>query len=580
MNKKKKSRQNRILEFYRSQSIHKNLWLFLIAFIVTNAVIFIFIYSFSVKQIKNAAFAKMDEQASSYLNLLDDEILNIRNWMNGLQTDRKLAFLIYPSDLLSDYELRDAYLTEQERLSWAIATDSMVKNATIYLPNSSKKISNSEISSMVTADYDFVKANIKNVNKNITFSKEKIYMCSTGTNYVTSEDEVPDMFIVVEFNKKSIEKKLNQNISIEGSASFLCSSDHQHIISSNVNETLPFRIIESINLKKPPKTINIDHISYQLSVEDSDYFGKFIQYSPVNIILRDIIRLKMVAICYVIAMLIIAYVYSKNIQKRINRPLQKLLASFNPLDKGELVFQTISHEYNDEFGDLFKRFSLIQEKISYLVQEVITQKSLAQEAELKQLQTQINPHFLYNSFFSLKRKIQRGNLEEASELASHLGSYFQFLTKNYSSNVSLREEVDHAKSYSSIQATRFANRIKVYFDLLPDGFAELRVPRLIIQPVIENAFRYGLENKEDSGILKISYTLEKHLEIHVEDNGEELEEETLSDIIQKINNFEKPTGLGNINKRIKLCFGDEYGLEAKRSFLGGLEIIIHLPTNN
>ena len=119
----------------------------------------------------------------------------------------------------------------------------------------------------------------------------------------------------------------------------------------------------------------------------------------------------------------------------------------------------IRHEGQDEFGQLYDGFNRMKERIGKLIDEVYVQTSLAQRAQLKQLQAQINPHFLYNSFFILSRRIKRGDYDNAVEIAEHLGDYFRFLTRNESDYIPLRREVEHAQSYAAVQAARFVDRI-------------------------------------------------------------------------------------------------------------------------
>ena len=145
----------------------------------------------------------------------------------------------------------------------------------------------------------------------------------------------------------------------------------------------------------------------------------------------------------------------------------------------------------------------------------------------------------------------------------------------------LLKEIEHARSYASIQHARFSDRIRMEFDQLPKLFEHFYVPRLILQPIIENAFEHGLENKESDGLLRITF-VEAHpfLEIHVEDNGDQADSNTLERITASIRNRDsnETTALINIHRRLQIFFGKNSGLEIRRSRLGGLEVIIKLFT--
>lgn len=171
---------------------------------------------------------------------------------------------------------------------------------------------------------------------------------------------------------------------------------------------------------------------------------------------------KWLVFIYIIGVASVAVVFSESIEKTIHRPLNKLMEAFSKVEKENLSSGGTEYTGEDEFSYLFEGFNHMQDKTKRLIEELVLQKELAQQAELKQLQAQINPHFLYNSFFSLKNKIKREELEDAEKLASLLGTYFRFLTRNDENCISLKSEVEHARSYTDIQYMRFHDRINVY----------------------------------------------------------------------------------------------------------------------
>ena len=131
------------------------------------------------------------------------------------------------------------------------------------------------------------------------------------------------------------------------------------------------------------------------------------------------------------------------------------------------------------------------DRISSLIDQVYRQKILYQESELKQLQSQINPHFLYNSYFVLYDMAINEDYENLAEFARHMGTYFQYITRSSSHVSRLYDEVEHARIYANFQAHRFRNRIAMEFDQLPEDLHDCLVPKVILQPVIENAFELG-----------------------------------------------------------------------------------------
>src|SRR5690606_27559604 len=208
------------------------------------------------------------------------------------------------------------------------------------------------------------------------------------------------------------------------------------------------------------------------------------------------------------------------------------------------------------------------------------QKILAQKAELKQLQSQINPHFLYNNFFILYNMVVTEDYENVAHFTKQLGAYFEYITRSGSDEVPLAKEVAQARIYAEIQGKRYRNRMTVDFGPLPEEAADVIVPRLIIQPILENAFEHGLKNKLSDGIVRVHIELKDQLLlIVVEDNGDEVTDEEivhLQQLMSAPDNDVESTGMINIHRRIRIKFGEESGVTISRGELGGLMLQIKI----
>lgn len=274
--------------------------------------------------------------------------------------------------------------------------------------------------------------------------------------------------------------------------------------------------------------------------------------------------------------IIIAYAFSA--YKYMHKPLLELVRSFHRVEMGDFQV-SINHDSNDEFGYLYKRFNDMMKNLNMLIEQVYKQKILAQRAELKNLQTQINPHFLYNSFFVLNTMAHIGD-ENLIPFTRQLGEYFRFITRNSSDFIPLIEEINHAKVYLDIQATRFAKRFQARFMDCPDKFHTILVPRLILQPILENAFKYGIEQKKTNGIISVGFEDNGNkLDIVIEDNGcnmADFDLQTLQMSIAHTGEESEMTGILNIHRRLQLAFGEQSGLDVMRSRLGGLKVVISI----
>ncbi|MOA17245.1 Sensor histidine kinase YpdA [compost metagenome] len=212
-----------------------------------------------------------------------------------------------------------------------------------------------------------------------------------------------------------------------------------------------------------------------------------------------------------------------------------------------------------------------------LIDQVYKQRILTQKAELKQLQSQINPHFLYNSFFILNTMTRLRDYDQVERFANQLGEYYQFVTRNQSDEVPLAREVQHARVYTEIQEMRFVNRVSVSFGDLPEDWGHVMVPRLILQPLIENAFEHGLEKKSKDGQLDVRFEREGRIvRLIVEDNGEWIDNEGIDRMNRSLETLEdgEKTALINIHQRIRLKFGPDSGLAVTRSDSGGVKATV------
>lgn len=272
------------------------------------------------------------------------------------------------------------------------------------------------------------------------------------------------------------------------------------------------------------------------------------------------------------------FLFSLWMRRIIISPLNKLVGAYRSLEKGDFSVE-LQYKSHDEFGILYERSNKMFRRLGTLIEQEYEQRIHAREAELKQLQYQINPHFLYNSILIIGNLIKMTDYECAHKLAFHLGNYFQYLTKG-ADFVPLGREAAHARDYIEIQSIRFTGRFTCQFEEIPEDMLSLEVPRLILQPIIENTFKYGLANTVSGGILRIGTSAGEGLfRILIEDNGQDLADEkirALSEMAGGGTQIAESTGLMNVHRRIQIHFGPESGLAFSRSGLGGLRVEIRI----
>ena len=255
--------------------------------------------------------------------------------------------------------------------------------------------------------------------------------------------------------------------------------------------------------------------------------------------------------------------------------------AFEQIKESNLSYRIPVTKNNVVFTRLYQNFNYMAERIDTLVSRELKQEILVNQANYKHLQAQINPHFMYNSYFLLYRMIKRGDKEGSLLVCENLGKFFKYINRDSGENKSLSDEISHARSYAIIQGYRYQGIIHVDFPELPQRYNYIVVPRLIIQPLIENVFKYVVSEleEEEEVKLKVSYEeADEELLIHVENSGR-MEEKQLEEIRKKLYGAKKEediTALMNINTRLNVFFGQERSLETDKSVLGGLKVSLHV----
>ena len=252
-----------------------------------------------------------------------------------------------------------------------------------------------------------------------------------------------------------------------------------------------------------------------------------------------------------------------------------LIDAFSHTESGDLHYR-ITTTPDSPFASIYASYNHMMEKMEAYVENDLKRQVLVNRANLKQLQAQISPHFIYNSYYVLYRLIKKGDRDISIQLAENLGQFFQYITRNAEDEKRLCDEVEHARSYASIQKIRFRDMLDVEIEPAPEEIANVYVPRLILQPVLENAFKYAYETVCESMRLYLHFEVQSpyQFQILVENSGN-VSDDTVKMIREKLANTDprmETTALVNIHRRLKIYFQPSSGLEVERSSLGGLLI--------
>ncbi|CAK4870526.1 unnamed protein product [Aphanomyces euteiches] len=548
----------------------------------------IWIYKWSSQQLSEEIFNSMKLQVAYYMDSFDHDIQRIQKLQFDMTQDEDLNQIANASQFLDNFEKTKAILRIHQRLSSIKNSSGYIQDARVLIPSLKWSInadgySRGVYSDIMREEFDELKVLKSDSASQIVQWKDRLLLLAGFPNY--AQGAKPPLFIIeIELSKSVLKSALLQLDGYKDSG-FMMRKPSQQFVLENVNDAvLQGQLIESLNdalkeRKNGSIKVSLHGKPYLLVYTMSDYTGITLSYFlPQKGILKSLKNLVTWNWIFFLIAIMVTAVYSFSLYRLIKRPLVKLIRSFRTVESGNLQIR-IDYAHRDEFGYLYRRYNAMVDNLQNLIEQVYEQKILSQKAELKQLQTQINPHFLYNSYFLLHRIIKKEDYGNALRFSKEIGRYFQFVTRNAAETVTLDKEVEHARIYAEIQAMRFAGRITVDFADFPAVLGHLEVPRLILQPIIENAFEHGLENKEDQGLLSVRFeAVPGGVAIMIEDNGEVLTDtdlEKLNLILHKDNHYDaEVTGLPNIHRRVRLFCGEESGLSVSRSEIGGLKVCL------
>lgn len=301
-------------------------------------------------------------------------------------------------------------------------------------------------------------------------------------------------------------------------------------------------------------------------IPESELFAEINQLQKRNLIILTI----------VMALSLLGLFFTS---RQIIVPIDRLSKIMKIAESGD--FSThIQVNRMDEIGRLSISYNSLLDKINELIHEVYLQKIASSEAKLQMLQSQINPHFLYNTLESISMMATINDDEATAEMATELGSILRYSISNINQPVSLSEEIAQLKKYISLLERRFHSQYTISIDI-DNKYYSISIPRLILQPILENAIYHGMSSVRSDGKIVISAKkADPHtLLLTVSDNGSGMSEEKVQDLneyINEKNDLFKSIGMRNVNRRIKLSCGPEYGLTVYSCIGKGTTVVMRI----
>lgn len=544
----------------------------IIAFIIATLPIYLlaaFLYNWSTTVIKKDITDSAQIQSSNYMQDLVNELKRFAMMQNELFNNDFLEELVNTSDIVSGYRKIELILNVRAQLFAVKNSNDDISDVRVYLPMMNAEIS--AVNGYGNLNPDSIAEDKLSSNYQLRVYDGLLLMDSYPEYRVVNGK--PDLIVEIELAPDVLEQSMLSSIQ----------RDYTGAIQLQLNAQLLFNETMS-DRQEEEGVLNTGNQSGEVTIHGEKFLHIREQSTEYDLILDHYIRkdlifqkvnqiVKWTVVFFIVTVLVIA-MYLIYINRTIRRPLIKMVRAFRHLEEGNFDMD-IQHDKNDEFRYIYGRFNEMLQKLKSLFDQVYKQEVLIKSAELKQLQSQINPHFLYNCLFSVIRMIKLERTEQSIRFMEHLAHYFQFITRNARENVRLEDEIAHARNYSVLQLARFSDRITVEFSDVPQEIVGVEVPRLILQPILENAFLHGLEDKLEDGLLRVSVICtDDRIVIDVEDNGDngETDVAVINQILETTDDGPEVTAILNVHRRLKFKFGEASGLVVSRSELGGVKV--------
>jgi len=412
---------------------------------------------------------------------------------------------------------------------------------------------------------------IRNKNKYAVLHARKVFDMSNGRLLGVMVASIDINFIGLFTNR--LQEGLRTNFTIVDQHNRIIYHANSQLIGRSFQDIMPFRDEKGIT-----QAWGEDYLVVRSPFEELPWTTYL--YAPLSEISAEGAILKQNMFILAGLILVFASFTSIFLSTVIARPIKKLMRNITLVEKG--LFDNLPViDSNDEIGELSRRFNRMSSELKQLVSRIQKEEKEKAMAEIRALQSQINPHFLYNTLGSVKWIASMQKADKIVEMTEALISILRYTAKLESSMVTLREEIDNIRNYIIIQNVRYYNRIQLQIQV-DDSLLDNRMPKLILQPIVENAIFHGFAELEDEGIITVrAHRYDEGIQIEISDNGAGIDPATAEWLNRELRSAENiqtsGIGLPNVQRRIQLHYGDRYGIGFHSAQGQGTTFVITLP---
>ncbi|MEM5016801.1 histidine kinase [Metabacillus indicus] len=568
-------------------NLYQKFNIILILFIVPIALLNLFSYHTSNTVVKK----EIEKSGETNLALLIHQIDAMTNELSSLalvlNRDPSVRSFVTSTYALDPYDRYSIYSNLQEKLALTSSSSTWSTEVSVYAPMFQKVISSSRnnnynekaLEAILSPNWTYQKND--DDGRGNYFIRHFIEPSFNASRSISSYQLITE----VTFSQQNLVKLLdlfkskddvNDPILFKpGFAPILNSTSNREMVSDLISALKNDAFKQSKSL-----TVSLDEKEYMVTIQPSNTLEWYmIDYVPLENILKPITKSSIAFYVTLVILILIGFFLSFLLYRNVQRPIDKLTHSLRSFTNGDFS-QRIEHEPRSEFNYALSQFNIMAQHIQDLIESDYNSKIRLQEAKLKQLQSQIDPHFLYNCLNFIKNSARMGDEEAVVSMSLNLGAYYRYVTRLEEPLTPLNEELKLIKNFLEIQKLRIHELC--YEIQIQDELLKFEMPRLIIQPIVENAVEHGIARISKPGCIRISGNISSTTYcICIEDNGFGMTTEERLSLSRKIsdsNNEDQLCGLWNTYQRMKLHFGQDSRIELDRSELGGLKVCLTWPS--
>ena len=354
------------------------------------------------------------------------------------------------------------------------------------------------------------------------------------------------------------------------------SSTNKNYIGKSIYQTIALSHDQMSQLYKNRNGVfKIGKRKYFITIKDYEQLSWNIVYSiPYSEISKEKNLLIYSIVLIGLGCILFSFFVSYGISKNISRPIFVLANVMKSIRKGEMEVR-FPETSNNEIGVLGQGFNSLMDRIDELLKTVYTEQKQIRDYEFKLIQSQINPHFLYNSLGMIDSLISIEEYDEAISHVHYLTNFYRLSLSTGKDLISLKQEFEITKSYLEIQKRRYIEYFS-YEMTLDKRTEHAIVPKLTLQPIVENAIYHGLKNSKRKGFIRVQSTVEQgDIILKIHDTGIGMKQDSIEKFYKE--ESRDSFGLNSIDKRIKLLYGEKYGVSIQSQINSYTEILLRMP---